>query len=231
MTAAPTADLRVLVVEDQRPVAAMIQDYVHRIDGFRWVGSAATAAEAKSFLCRVDVDVVLLDVRLPDDSGLSICQALRAAGSTVEVIAVTSVRDLDVVRTAMSYGVSQYILKPFTFDTLRTKLLHFAQSRTDLASAQVHRQADVDRLMRLTTQEPASSSQLPANLSEVTMTAVVQGLCAMGQGAASEIADLVGVSRSTARRYLEHLIDTGHAEQTLQYGRTGRPQVIYWHRG
>lgn len=221
---------RVLVVEDQHPVAAMIKDYVQRIDGFRWVGTAHTAAEAKQFLRRVAVDLVLLDVRLPDESGLAVCQALRAAGSTVGVIAVTSVRDLDVVRAAMSFGVSQYILKPFTFDTLRAKLLSYAQAQSDLASAEVHRQSDVDRLMSLTAQEPEESG-LPANLSKVTMAAVLSRLAELGQGGASEIADAVGVSRSTARRYLEHLIDTGQAEQTLQYGRTGRPQVIYRHRG
>lgn len=224
------SDHRVLVVEDQRPVAAMIKDYVQRVDGFRWVGTCYTAAEAKQFLRRVGVDLVLLDVRLPDESGLAVCRSLRAAGSTVGVIAITSVRDLDVVRTAMSFGVSQYILKPFTFDTLRSKLLGYAQAQSDLASAEVRRQADVDRLMSLSAPEPDPGSSLPANLSKVTMATIVLRLRELGQGGASEIADAVGVSRSTARRYLEHLIDTGQAEQTLQYGRTGRPQVIYRHR-
>ena len=224
-------DFRVLVVEDQQPVAAMIKDHVQRIDGFCWVGTAYTAAEARQFLRRVGVDLVLLDVRLPDESGLSICQSLRAAGSTVGVIAITSVRDLDVVRTAMSFGVSQYILKPFTFDTLRTKLLSYAQAQSDLASTEVRRQSDIDRLMGLGTTPPASDPALPVSLSKVTMAAILVQLKDRGHGGASEIADAVGVSRSTARRYLEHLIETGQAEQTLQYGRAGRPQVIYRHRG
>lgn len=231
MTSADGGELRVLVVEDQRPVAAMIRDYVERIDGFRWVGESATAAAAKAFLSRVEVDLVLLDVRLPDESGLSICQFLRAGGSTVGVVAITSVRDLDVVRSAMSFGVSQYILKPFTFETLRSRLDHFARARSGLVGAQVHRQADVDRLILFTAQGPPDQDQLPSNMSQVTMTAVAQQLQEIGQGGANEIAEAVGVSRSTARRYLEHLIETGRADQTLQYGRTGRPQVIYRHLG
>ncbi len=226
---ARTGEHRVLVVEDQRPVAAMIRDYVQRIEGFRWVGTSHTAGDAKQFLRRVGVDLVLLDIRLPDESGLSVCQALRAAGSTVGVIAITSARDLEVVRAAMSFGVSHYILKPFTFDTLRARLLGYAQAQSDLAAATLHRQTDVDRVMSLTTHEP-ENPHLPPNLSKVTMAAILHRLAEVGQGGASEIADVVGVSRSTARRYLEHLIDTGRAEQTLQYGRTGRPQVIYRHR-
>jgi response regulator of citrate/malate metabolism len=229
VTPARPGEFRVLIVEDSPPVAVAIRDYVRRIDGFRWVGSARTAAEARALLERTAVDVVLLDVLLPDESGLNVCRTSRGAGSTVDFIAITSVRNLEAVRAAMAYGVAYYILKPFTFTTLRERLLTYARRQSELAAAPVQRQSDVDRLISVGA-ERAWQHPLPVNLSRVTLAAVREQLHRLGQGGASEIADAVGVSRSTARRYLEHLVDAGQADQTLQYGRTGRPQVIYRHR-
>ena len=116
-------DLRVLVVEDEPIAAEAHTAYVSRVEGFVPVATVGTSQAALKALQDKQIDVVLLDMNLPDRHGLDVVRAMRAAGHRADVIAVTSARDLDVVRAAVSLGIVQYVLKPFVFATLRERLL------------------------------------------------------------------------------------------------------------
>ncbi|WP_405943848.1 response regulator [Streptomyces sp. NBC_00932] len=217
--------IRVLVVEDD-PVAADAHElYVGRVPGFTVTGKAHSRAEAVRILDRAPVDLLLLDLHLPDGHGLQLVRSLRTAGHSADVIAVTSARDLAVVREGVSLGVVQYVLKPFTFATLRDRLVRYADFR-GAAAGEASGQEEVDRaLATLRTPEPAS---LPKGLSAPTLEAVTRTLRAAAGGAtATATGEAVGISRITARRYLEHLVTTGRAVRRPQYGQIGRPELQY----
>lgn len=216
----------VFIVEDD-PVAAEAHAlYVTRVPGFTVVGQAATGQEALQAMHRQRADLVLLDMGLPDMHGLDVCRALRAARHEVDVIAVTSARDLAVVRGAVSLGIVQYLLKPFAFAALRDKLVAYAAYRDRLADGgAVAGQHEVDRMLAaLRTTDPAD---LPKGMSRESLDGVVGALKAAGGLSASEAADALGTSRITARRYLEYLSGIGLAERHPRYGGTGRPEVEY----
>ncbi|GGO92848.1 response regulator [Wenjunlia tyrosinilytica] len=224
--------IQVLVVEDDVVAADAHRMYVERVDGFAVAGVVHSGTEALRFLNqpgpdRPQVDLVLLDLYLPDGHGLQVCRSLRAAGHTADVIAVTSARDLAMVRQAVSVGVVQYLLKPFTYPTLRDRLEQYARFREDMAGAgQASSQDDVDRA--LSALRGPRSAVLPKGLSGPTLEAVTTALREAGEGlSAGSAGAAVGVSRITARRYLEHLVDTGLAERTPQYGQVGRPELCY----
>jgi response regulator of citrate/malate metabolism len=219
--------VRVLVVEDEEHAAEAHAAYVERVDGFELAGVARSAGDAARFLA-VDeqVDLLLLDMHLPDGHGLGLLQRLRAAGRLCDVIAVTSARDADVVRHAVAQGVVLYLLKPFTFATFRSKLEQYAAYRAQLAAAsQEVAQDEVDRL--LGSLRHASGSDLPKGMSAETMSAIVSSLRQSSALSATEAAQAVGTSRVTARRYLEHLADAGQVERRPRYGGSGRPEVEY----
>ncbi|MDN3297041.1 response regulator [Streptomyces ficellus] len=216
--------IRVLVVEDD-PVAADAHAlYTGRVPGFTVVGVAHTRAAAGRALERTAVDLILLDLYLPDGHGLQLLRSLRAAGHHADVIAVTSARDLAIVREGVSLGVVQYVLKPFTFATLRDRLTRYAEFRA--AAGEASGQEEVDRaLATLRTPQPAA---LPKGLSAPTLAAVTRSLRASATGlTAAEAGAAVGISRITARRYLEHLVSYGRAERSPQYGQVGRPELQY----
>ncbi|MFI8400991.1 MULTISPECIES: response regulator [unclassified Streptomyces] len=216
--------LRVLVVEDD-PVAADAHAlYAGRVEGFVVVGVAHSRAAAVRVLDRTAVDLILLDLYLPDGHGLQLLRALRAAGHTADVIAVTSARDLAVVREGVSLGVVQYVLKPFAFATLRDRLVRYAEFRA--AAGEASGQDEVDRaLAALRAPHPAA---LPKGLSAPTLEAVTRTLRAAPEGlTAAEAGAAVGISRITARRYLEHLVTEGRAVRAPQYGQIGRPELQY----
>ena len=139
---------RVLVVEDEPVALEAHAAYVERVPGFAVAATAATSHEALRALQSTEVDVVLLDMNLPDRHGLDVIRAMRAGGHRADVIAVTSARDLDVVRAAVSLGVVQYLLKPFVFATLRDRLEAYRAYRAQLGDAQeLSTQAEVDQVV------------------------------------------------------------------------------------
>lgn len=217
--------IRVLVVEDD-PVAADAHAlYVGRVAGFSVVGTVHSRAAAVRTLERADVDLLLLDLYLPDGHGLQLVRSLRAAGHSADVIAVTSARDLAVVREGVSLGVVQYVLKPFTFATLRDRLDRYAEFRA--AAGEASGQDEVDRALSAL-RAPRAESALPKGLSAPTLEAVTRTLRESAEGlTATEAAGSVGISRITARRYLEHLVTAGRAVRAPQYGQVGRPELHY----
>ncbi|MFS2293767.1 MAG: response regulator [Actinomadura sp.] len=220
--------IRVLVVEDDPVAAEAHRSYVERVAGFAVAGVVHTGADALRFCERSPVDVVLLDFYLPDTHGLQVCRALRAAGSDVDVIAVTSARDLAVIRSAVAVGVVQYLLKPFTFASLRERLERYALFRERAVGAgEVSGQADVDGM--LATLRAPGRRTLPKGMSEETLQAVTEALAGAADGlSAAAAADLTGVSRVTARRYLEYLAENGLARRRPHYGQVGRPEVRFY---
>ncbi|MFF8803702.1 response regulator [Streptomyces omiyaensis] len=222
-------EIRVLVVEDD-PVAADAHAlYAGRVEGFRVVGVAHSRAAAVRLLDRLPVDLILLDLYLPDGHGLALLRALRAAGHGADVIAVTSARDLAVVREGVSLGVVQYVLKPFAFGTLRDRLTRYAEFRG--AAGEASGQDEVDRALAALRVPHAAA--LPKGLSGPTLESVTRTLREAPAGlTAAEAGTAVGISRITARRYLEHLVAEGRAVRAPQYGQIGRPELQYrWRDG
>ncbi|MBB3053444.1 response regulator of citrate/malate metabolism [Prauserella isguenensis] len=229
--------IAVLVVEDDPVAAEAHRAYVERVAGFTVAGVVHSGTETVRFCRAHPVDLVLLDFYLPDTHGLAVCRTLRAEGNTVDVIAVTSARDLGVVRAAVSAGVVQYLLKPFTFAALRDKLDSYARFRDAARPGEVDGQAEVDRM--LATLRTTEHVALPKGMSGETLDAISAVLAdaarerPSGEGdegeglSAAAVADAVGVARVTARRYLEYLADNGLARRKPHYGGVGRPEVRY----
>jgi response regulator of citrate/malate metabolism len=220
--------IRTLVVEDDPRLADAHVQYVGRVPGFRAVGVVHAGQEALRFLGRNEVDLVLLDFYLPDMTGLEVCRTLRAHGNQVDIIAVTSARDLEIVRSAVAQGVVQYLLKPFTLAAFRDKLERYAEYRRAVTgSGEVTAaQQDVDRA--LSALRGSTGTTLPKGMTKDTLDAIEKRLRAAPEGlSAGEVARAVGVVRVTARRYLEYLADQGVARRSPRYGGTGRPEHVY----
>jgi response regulator of citrate/malate metabolism len=224
--------IRVLVVEDDPVAADAHRLYVERLPGFEVSAVVHTGGAALRVLERQPVDLVLLDLHLPDGHGLDLVRRMRGAGHTADVVAVTSARALAGVRQAVSLGVVQYLLKPFTFPSLRDRLERWARYRDDSAGGEASGQDEVDRVLGALRSPQAAV--LPKGLSGPTLEAVTAALrTAAADGlSAAAAARAAGVSRITARRYLEHLVDTGRAVRSPQYGQVGRPELCYrWSDG
>ncbi|MBE1491632.1 response regulator [Plantactinospora soyae] len=217
--------IRVLVVDDDFMVAKVQCGFVERTPGFEVVGVAHSGAEALDAVHRLRPDLVLLDIYLPDLSGLEVLRRLREGDVVVDVLAVTAARDVSTIRTALRGGVVHYLIKPFTFDALRDSLERYAAAQRRLTGSQEVAQDDVDRLFVALRPTPFG---LPKGLTQPTADLVAAALrAADGDLSATECADRVGLSRVSTRRYLEHFVGSGKAGVSLRYGSAGRPERRY----
>ncbi|MET7983874.1 MULTISPECIES: response regulator [unclassified Streptomyces] len=219
--------IEVLVVDDDTRVARVNAAYVERVPGFRVVGQAHSAAEALRLIEALPhPDLVLMDHHLPDETGLAVVQEMRGRGHQIDVIMVTAARDLTTVRAALRQGVFQYLVKPFSFATLRAKLESYADLRHALDRGGTAEQSDVDLIFGALSSGMAPD--LPKGHSPPTAE-LVRGalLAAEGSLSALEVAEETGLSRQTAQRYLKLLERTGKVRLTLRYGDAGRPEHRY----
>ncbi|MFF8186631.1 response regulator [Microbacterium sp. NPDC016588] len=220
--------IRVLVVDDDALALELHAAYVERLPGFEVVGQAAGARAALTAIADParPIDLVLLDMTMPDGGGLDVARRVRAMGAGVDIIAVTAVRDAATVRAAVSTGVVQYLIKPFTFAAFRERLEAYRAYAEGLdRAAGEATQSEVDALLgSLRTMAPA----LPKGLSDETLQAVAERVrTASGAVSSTEVGEREGMSRVTARRYLEHLADVGRVRREPRYGGPGRPEITY----
>jgi response regulator of citrate/malate metabolism len=219
-----TAPFDVLVVDDDFMVARIHTRYLSTVPGFRVVTTVHTGADALAALASRHVDLVLLDIYLPDISGIEVLRRIRAEFPDVDVIVVTAARELATVREAMLGGAVSYLIKPFDYTALGERLEHFARTRSMLGTSDHMEQHQVDQLFGIAT--TGAAAELPKGLSRESADAVRSLLSRDADLSAAECAEHVGLSRVSARRYLEYLERSGVAEVTLRYG-VGRPERRY----
>jgi response regulator of citrate/malate metabolism len=227
------APISVLVVEDDPLIAEAHRTYLTRLEGFSPSAVAHSARDAMRVAAEAaasdsPIDLVLLDLGLPDASGINLASALAGLHPAPDIIAITSERDLDMVRAAVAHGALAYLLKPFTFAAFRDRLERYRRYRSALpAGVDAASQAEVDRaLAELRVATSRSSS--PKGAATETNDGIARSVRDSAEGlTADEVAVRVGVSRVTAWRYLERLADDGTVTRTVEYGGTGRPKTRY----
>jgi response regulator of citrate/malate metabolism len=221
--------LRVLVVDDEATTAAAHAKFTARVPGFEVHAIAHSGHAAQE--AGTPIDLVLLDMNLPDLHGLDVARRVRGRGNTVDIIAITAIRDLNVVRTAISAGVTQYLIKPFGFAAFSEKLENYRMFRFNLGTtgSSASQESIDNAFAALRSVGPAP---LPKGLITQTLGAIEQTLrSASAALSATEVSELLDLSRVTARRYLEHLADSGAAAKAPRHGTRGRPEYEYrWRR-
>jgi response regulator of citrate/malate metabolism len=141
---------------------------------------------------------------------------------------LASVHQLQDQRGALDGGAADYLIKPFEFPQLLAKLEAFAARADALASATGADQTLIDSLFG----SPRGSSghtredPLPKGPGAVTGQLVLDAVRAAGEVSSTECTALAGISRVSARRYLEHFLSVGALELRVQYG-AGRPERRY----
>lgn len=216
--------IKVLIVDDDFMVAKVHAGFIQRMPGFAVVGVAHTGAQALVETQQLQPDLVLLDIHLPDINGLDLMQHLREAAPELDVLVISAAREVDTVRRALRGGIVHYLIKPFSQTDLQERLEHYRSAYQGLDSSKdVAEQSDVNRVFGLDrTERP-----LPKGCSAETMQLVERVLhSAETDLSAAEAAVLLGTSRVSARRYLEHLNDEERVDVKLKYG-VGRPERRY----
>ncbi|SHH15453.1 response regulator [Virgibacillus chiguensis] len=227
--------IQVLIIEDDFRVAAINQQFVEQVEGYQVVKSVKTAEEAYHYLREpgAEIDLILLDIYIPDVEGLELFWQLRTHCKRVDIVVISAAIEKNVIEEVLRGGVIDYIIKPVDAERFIKMLKQYQQRRRFLMSKEVLEQHEIDGLMERQiggfSPTKKTHGQLPKGIDSITLDEVtnlfqtkkVKGITAM------ELSEQIGTSRSTARRYLEYLVSLKKIKTTLLYGNVGRPERRY----
>ncbi|MHB1652246.1 MAG: response regulator [Desulfitobacteriaceae bacterium] len=221
-------EIDLLLVEDDPMVMAVNENFIQRVGGFRIVGEAQTGRKALELLQTLQPKLTILDIYLPDLSGVQILKEIRNGELPTDVIMITAAQDVGTVQEMLRFGAVDYIVKPFKYERLKAALEKYKGYVEKLSEGGALDQTALDSLMNVKlTRESRGGNRnddLPKGLREITLQQIL-GFLARGRlgYSAEEVAEGVGLARVTARRYLEYLEKIGEVRLESRYGTVGRP--------
>lgn len=191
--------ITVLLVDDHEVVRIGLRSLLSREKGIDVVGEAGTADAAVALAVRLRPDVVVMDVRLPDGTGVEACREIRSADAAVQIIMLTSYADDEAVFSSLLAGASGYLLKQIRGKELVRAIETVAAGQSLLDPAVT--QTVLDRMKRLASgHQPSEINQLSAQERKV--------LALVADGKTNkEIAGALGLSDSTVKHYLSHVFE------------------------
>lgn len=218
---------RVLIVENDPMVAMILRQYVERQKGFAVAGVCHDGETALTTLTHESVSLVLLDIHLPHMDGFTLLRELRNRDIDLDVIFVTAVHDRLSLTKALRFGCIDYLVKPFTYERFCLAFGKYTMLSTALHAEENFSQKAIDRL--LDTSLRKNGEHPPKGIQEKTLRHILQylednsGIWLTGE----EIADAVGLTSVTVRRYMHYLEISGKVTGEMDYATGGRPCMRY----
>ncbi|CVN64109.1 response regulator [Bacillus altitudinis] len=223
--------IKVLIAEDDFRIAAIHESYIQKVQGFQVAGKAKSAKDLWEALQKEQVDLILLDVYMPDELGTNLLPLLRERHPEVDVIIITAATETMLLRDALHYGVVHYLIKPVTAQKFTQVLTEYKEKRELINSKEEVNQTMIDLFFGQIQEESQQKDDrdLPTGINSLTLDKVKTFMAAEMNGiTAEELGEKMGASRTTARRYVEYLVTTGECRAELAYGIIGRPERKYY---
>ncbi len=225
-----TVPVKVLIAEDDPMVQSLHVQALSQMEGFEIAGTVADGQQLVDFFDKASADLIVMDIYMPGMNGLEALKILREKGQRADVILVSAGKKGDIVNTARQLGAFDYMIKPYSFPRFRASLQSYLSHRAMLPSpGEDATQETLDALFEIpfTREGLISNEELPKGLQKETLELILRGISSAPNSSAEEIAKETSISRSTARRYLEHLLEKGLVEIRFEYRAVGRPIKRY----
>ncbi|MBG9785261.1 response regulator [Shouchella lehensis] len=220
----------VLIVEDDPMVAEVTTNYLKDVAGFQLVAHARNVEEARKALTHYPhIRLILLDVYMPGENGLTLLTELRQQRVAADVIVLTAASDKESIQTALRHGAVDYLIKPYQFERFQEALMHFKKKQTIWTKEEPVSQQELDELWFRKDNEKNAKIDLPKGLTKETLGQVWQAIERVGQNSFSteDVALHACISRVSVKKYLTFLLEWEVLELQPTYGSIGRPIHLY----
>lgn len=208
MSVARNKPIRLLLVDDHQVVLVGLRTVLHNRQGITVVGEAGSKAEAVQAAKRLKPDIILMDVRLPDGSGVEACRDILARHPTTRVIFLTSFADDEFALAAVLAGAQGYVLKNIDSDLL-VQSIRAVFNGQSLLSPALTQQALI-RVKAGPAQVGPVRKQSLAPQEERVLALVAEGLTN------KEIAAALQLSDKTVKNYLSNMFQKLHITRRAQ---------------
>lgn len=225
--------IKTVIVEDDRMVAAINAQFAERTPGVTIAATFHNGRDALAFLesREESIDLLLLDLYMPEFSGIELLTELRRRGSRIDVIFITAANDAPNIQEALRLGAVDYLIKPFRYERFEEALDKVVMRHKVMESGLAFTQNDIDEMIRSRRPgQESKSAELEKGLQRQTLELIRADLRGAAQGAfrtAEQIAADTGLSKVTVRRYLNYLIGIDEVQSRTDYSTGGRPRVEY----
>lgn len=221
--------VKILIVEDDPMVAQINRQFIEKIDDQSVIDIANNVKEAMAILEEKDIDLLLLDIYMPEENGLTFLKYIREQGFKVDAILITAASDVEDIQTAFRYGAVDYLIKPFEFERFKQSLLKYKQGLNFYNSNHHIKQADIDAaFMNKKTKAQPEQLKLPKGVTRETLQVIIAKMNEFegNEFSTDDISKVANISRVSVRKYLKFLTDKEILEESLTYG-IGRPIYLY----
>lgn len=218
--------IKVLIVEDDPMVAMLNTHYLEQVGGFELVQAVNSIKSAIEVLEESRIDLVLLDIFMPEETGFELLMYIRNQEKEIDIMMISAVHDMGSIKKALQYGVVDYLIKPFTFERFKEALTIYREKLTFMKERQKISQSELDSLiLQKEKREPTVTKELPKGLTKQTLQLIWQKIESLNGRVftTDEMAQLVGISRVSIRKYVMFLTDIGVLENEMMYQHVGRP--------
>ena len=218
---------KILIVEDDPMVAMINEQYIKKNKNFELVGKCSNGAAALEFLEHNEVDLLVLDVYMPQMDGFETLRRVRNKQITVDAIMVTAANDRSSLEEALHLGVVDYLVKPFTFDRFQMALEKYISQNSALKDVETLNQKNIDHI--IDNARKKSEVLHPKGIQEKTTELILEYLKENSGRSftGDEIAEKVGLTGVTVRRYMNYLAESGRVIGKMNYETGGRPGMKY----
>ena len=222
--------LSVVIAEDDPKIAEIQSRFIDKIEGFEVVGIGNTIAESEEIIDVFQPDLVLLDVFFPDGNGVDLMWKIRQLYKNIDVIFITAAKEVATLQDAIRGGAFDYVLKPMTFSRFQSTLEKFYEHRHKLEDITNLDQTEVDQIIHPAQDSVQVDDRMPKSINPLTLEKVEDEVGKIDKDGinAEVMGQQIGISRTTARRYLEFLVSKGKVKPSLVYGSVGRPERLYF---
>lgn len=221
--------VKVVIAEDDFRIAQVQEQFLQKVSGVKLVGKALNAKETIEILDKQEVDLLLLDIYMPDELGTDLLPKIRENYPTIDVIMVTAATEKTMLETAIRQGVFNYLLKPVTMEKFVDTIEDYKKKKKLLSCYDEVDQSLIDRYFGTLNQSLISQKDLPSGVDRLTLQKVKEVMSELKGGVSiEEMGEHMGASRTTARRYLEYLVSINVCMAKHDYGIVGRPERKYY---
>jgi len=223
-------NLSVVIAEDDPKIAEIQSRFIDKIEGFEVVGIGNSIAESEEIIDVFRPDLVLLDVFFPDGNGVDLMWKIRRLYKNIDVIFITAAKEVETLQEAIRGGAFDYVLKPMTFSRFQSTLNKFFEHRHKFEKITSLDQTEVDQIIHPAQDSVQTEVRIPKSINPLTLEKIEDEVSKLDKdGVNAEAMGLqIGISRTTARRYLEFLVSKGKVKPSLVYGSVGRPERLYF---
>jgi len=222
-------NISTLIAEDDIQNAEIINKFIQRLPAFDICGIATSYLQAQDMTEVFRPDLILLDNHFPDGNGTELLHFARKNNIQSDVIMITASKDSNTIREALHGGIFDYIIKPISYQRLDDSLKKYQSYYSKLQNSENLHQDDVDKLLkRHQSQSFKTEKRLPKGIDALTLEKIRSQLAENDDSYTAEGLGLItGMSRTTARRYLEYLVGNDEISADVNYGTIGRPERVY----